>query len=127
MVDPDESGGPPPPAETKLPPGEDPPPPGSYPLDDALGLNTPGLRQGTFGLGSGADNYMAIKAYVIDPPPPAGLEPIELPLNTDLAIALGREIRLEVQGDASELRWFKTWDADNTLIPEPYRILLSSR
>ena len=55
------------------------------------------------------DGQCAFVAYVVDPP---GFETVPLPSGS-FTCALGRAIRVEVQGDT---RWFKTWYAPNTLM-----------
>ncbi|MCP4642916.1 MAG: hypothetical protein GY851_20890, partial [bacterium] len=83
-------------------------------VEEATGANDPDLTKTsvTFhSVGDGTTN-MSFTAYVLDPP---GYEDVPL---TDwvLTVALGREIRVELDGDDADKKWFKTWGASNTLI-----------
>ena len=76
----------------------------------ATGSDSVYLPKTTLTLASAAgDGQCAFVAYVVDPP---GFETVPLPSGS-FTCALGRAIRVEVQGDT---RWFKTWYAPNTLM-----------
>ncbi len=73
----------------------------------ATGSDSVYLPKRTLTLASAAgEGQCAFVAYVVDPP---GFETVPLPSGS-FTCALGRAIRVEVQGDT---RWFKTWYAPN--------------
>ncbi|MDY0034203.1 MAG: hypothetical protein RBT84_19755, partial [FCB group bacterium] len=76
----------------------------------ATGSDSAYLPKTTLTLASAAgEGQCAFAAYVVDPP---GFETVPLPSGS-FTCALGRAIRVEVQGDT---RWLKTWYAPNTLM-----------
>jgi len=80
---------------------------------DATGADSEYLSKGKVTLVDKGDKVMSFDAYVTDPP---GFESVPLPKNTQFVCALGRELRLNLIGDAREKRHFRVWQVSNTMI-----------